>query len=46
MSASVIGIFATADFVIAKRVIIVATLFFLLATIPFLLSFKMSGQTK
>lgn len=46
MSASVIGIFATADFVIAKRVIIVATLFFLLATVPFLLSFKMSGQTK
>lgn len=45
-AASLIGIFATAGYTIANRVIIVATLFFLLAAVPFLLSFKLERQLR
>ena len=44
VAASIIGIFATAGFEIANRIIIVTTLFFLLAAVPLLLSFKMDNQ--
>lgn len=46
VAASLIGIFATAGFEIANRIIIVTTLFFLLAAVPLLLSFKMDNRVE